>query len=155
MIPLTSFDLFCAYWLGIGDNNTYRKPNVRDVALRFDCTQSEIESALKFCGLDSDTIKKSGFEMSFAQLDISVAPEGIDKGELAKGLYEELREVNPELKEWIQPKPPEPEPEPEDLNDDDRHDSYDDEAVHIESSPHVRDDYDDYDYGDEDSAEEE
>lgn len=102
---MTGFELFCAYWLGIGENNTYRKPNIRDVGRRFDKSAKEIEDALKFCGMDMDTVKKSGFEMGFAQLDISVAPEGIDKKELAKGLFEEFLELNSEYRDWVEPEP--------------------------------------------------
>lgn len=119
VIPLTSFDLFCAYWLGIGDNNTYRKPNIRDVSRRFDRSTQEVEEALKFCAMDAESVKKSGFEMSLAQLDISVAPEGIDKRELAKGIYEEFLEVNPDFKEWIEPEPETQDDDSDDVDGDD------------------------------------
>ena len=122
---MTSFDLFCAYWLGIGDNNTYRKPNVRDVSRRFDRSTRDIEEALKFCGMDADAVKKSGFEMSLAQLDISVAPEGIDKMELAKGIYEEFLEHIPDFKEWVEPEP-EPQDDSDDSDDSDNSDDSDD-----------------------------
>lgn len=115
VIPMTGFDLFCAYWLGIGENNTYRKPNIRDVSRRFDRSTREIEEALKYCGMDIDAVKRSGYDMSLAQLDISVAPEGIDKRELAKGLFEEFVELNPNFKDWVDP---EPEPQHDDVDDD-------------------------------------
>lgn len=116
VLPLNAFELFCTYYLGITADNGFRKPNMREVARRFDRSPKEIEDALKECGMSQDILKKISWDMSLAQLDISVAPEGIDKKELAKNLFEEFVAENPHFVDWS-------EPEMDDQDDDD----YDDE----------------------------
>ncbi len=100
-LALTPFELFCAYHLGISDDNRYRPPNIREVARRFDVSQGEIEQALKRFGLDRDAVRKIGYDMSLAQLDMQVAPEGIDKRELAKVLFSELVEMSPAVQQGV------------------------------------------------------
>ncbi|MFU8803312.1 MAG: hypothetical protein ACNA8W_05845 [Bradymonadaceae bacterium] len=94
---ITPFELFCVYHLGIAEDNRYRQQNVRDVARRFDCSPHELEEALKRFGLDKDTLRQAGYDISLAQLDMQVAPEGVDKRELAKVLFSEFLELTPEV----------------------------------------------------------
>ncbi len=100
-LKLTPFELFCTYHLGISEDNRYRPSNIRDVARRFAVSQGELEQALKDCGLDRDSMRKIGYDMSLAQLDMQVAPEGIDKRELAKVLFSELVEMSPEIERSV------------------------------------------------------
>ncbi len=100
-LALTPFELFCTYHLGISDDNRYRPTNIREVAKRFAVGQDELEQALKGCGLDRDSLRKINYDMSLAQLDMQVAPEGIDKRELAKVLFSELVEMSPEVERSV------------------------------------------------------
>ena len=102
-LELNAFNLFCTYHLGITADGGYKKPQVRDVARRFSRSVDEIHDALRSCGLDNASLKKSRYNMSYAQLDVRVAPEGIDKVEIAKGLYEELKEDHSGFVEWTEP----------------------------------------------------
>lgn len=92
---LTPFELFCAYHLGITEDNRYRRQNAREVARRFGCGPVEIDEALVRFGLDHDTLKRLPFELADAQLDMELAPEGIDKREHARMHFAELLEVSP------------------------------------------------------------
>lgn len=103
ILPLNAFELFCTCYLGITADNKFRKPVPREVARRFDRSLPEIDDALHNCGMSPDIVKKIGFDMSLAQLDISVAPEGIDKKELAKNLFEEFVAENPHFVDWAEP----------------------------------------------------
>ena len=89
------FALFCACYLGIQENNTYRPPRLQDAARMLGVPISTLKQSLKDYALDLDTVMRSEFELSLAKLDIKVAPEGINKFELAKELYKEYREFVP------------------------------------------------------------
>jgi hypothetical protein len=93
--PLNGFELFCAYHLGITEDNQHRRQSPRDVARRFGITPDDLQDALQRFGLDTQTINQCSYDMELALLDIRVAPEGIDRRELAKGLYDELLDLNP------------------------------------------------------------
>ncbi len=94
------FNLFCAYHLGIGPDNTYRPTNLNQVAQRFGVEPGVIRQAAKDFGFDPGTMLDKDFDLALAQLDIQVAPEGISKIELAKGIYEEFLNA-PDLKrDW-------------------------------------------------------
>lgn len=96
-LELTPFELFCTYHLGITEDHGYRKPRSREIARRFDVSLDELHAALRRLRLDRNAIDDADFDISLARLDIRVAPEGIDRRELARGLYDELLERNPEL----------------------------------------------------------
>lgn len=98
--PLNAFELFCAYHLGITDDNRYSRPSMKDVTRRFDRTQKEIQRILHKCGLDKGSLRECGFDISLAQLDIRVAPDGIDKREIARTHFEEFVDMNPNFMEW-------------------------------------------------------
>lgn len=96
-LELVPFEIFCAYHLGITADNRYRKPRSRDVSRRFGVSVNEMHDAMKRFKLDKQSMRSHDFDLELARLDIRVAPEGIDRRELAKGLFEELLERNPEL----------------------------------------------------------
>ena len=102
--PLTGnldpFNLFCAYHLGIGPKKEYKPSNLNEVARRFGQDPATVRQALKECGMDSASLLDRDFDMALAQLDIQVAPEGIDRMELAKSIYEDFQ-ASPHVKrDW-------------------------------------------------------
>ena len=94
------FELFCAYHLGIGPNNTYKPSNINQVAQRFGADPGAIRQATKNFGFDSESMLNKDFDLALAQLDIQVAPEGISKEELAKGIYEEFQNAPTLKRDW-------------------------------------------------------
>lgn len=97
---LEPFDLFCAYHLGIGPNKQYKPSNINEVANRFRQEPGIIRQALKEYGMDSASLLDRDFDMALAQLDIQVAPEGVDRTELAKNIYEEYLEAPYQKRDW-------------------------------------------------------
>ena len=97
---LDPFSLFCAYHLGIGANKEYKPSNINEVARRFGQDQGVVKQALKECNMDSAALLDKDFDMALAQLDIQVAPEGIDKMELAKSIYEDFLEAPNVKRDW-------------------------------------------------------
>ena len=93
---MNAFELFCAFHLGITENNNYRKQSLAEVARRFDVSAQEVKDALKKYRLDSESVQKSGFDMSLAELDMKVAPQGMDKKELARVLFDDFLVAMPE-----------------------------------------------------------
>ena len=99
---LTAFELFCAYHLGITEDNGYRKPRARDIAKRFDVSINEMHDAMQRLQIDKNSFERYNFDLSLAQLDIRVAPEGVDRREIAKVHYNELCELNPGLGQEVE-----------------------------------------------------
>lgn len=97
---LNAFELFCSYHLGIFERNEYRQPSIKSVARLFERSPEEIREALSACGLDDQSVRQANFDLSLAQLDVRVAPEGIDKREIAKGLFEEFVDAHPGFVDW-------------------------------------------------------
>ena len=102
--PLTGnldpFNLFCAYHLGIGPKKEYRPTNLNEVARRFGQDPATVRQALKESGMDSASLLDRDFDMALAQLDIQVAPEGIDRMELAKSIYEDFLAAPHVKRDW-------------------------------------------------------
>ena len=94
------FALFCAYHLGITEENRYRFQNVHEVARRFGASVEAVQSALKAYGLDPDTLIHSGFELASAQADVQLSPPGVDLTVLARMHYEALLEAEPSERDW-------------------------------------------------------
>ena len=94
--------LFCAYHLGITEDNGYRKPRARDIAKRFDVSINEMHDAMQRLQIDKNSFERYNFDLSLAQLDIRVAPEGVDRREIAKVHYNELCELNPGLGQEVE-----------------------------------------------------
>jgi len=97
---LEPFELFCAYHLGIGPDKQYKPSNINEVANRFRQEPGLIRQALKEYGMDSASLLDRDFDMALAQLDIQVAPEGVDRIELAKNIYEEYLEAPYQKRDW-------------------------------------------------------
>ncbi len=97
---LDPFSLFCAYHLGIGPKKEYRPSNINEVAKRFGNDPATIRQALKDCDMDSASLLDKDFDMALAQLDIQVAPEGIDRMELAKSIYEDFLAAPCVKRDW-------------------------------------------------------
>lgn len=94
------FQLFCAYHLGIGVNNEYKPSNINEVAKRFGVDPATTRQVLKEYGMDSGSLLDLDFDMALAQLDIQVAPEGIDRTELAKSIYDEFLNAPVKTRDW-------------------------------------------------------
>ena len=86
------FELFCAFHLGITEKGAYRPQGLSEIARRYGCKPEEIIQFLKEYRIDKETVKGSGFDVSLARLDVQVAPEGVDKWELARPWYDEFIE---------------------------------------------------------------
>jgi hypothetical protein len=102
--PLTGnldpFSLFCAYHLGIGPKKEYKPSNLNEVARRFGQDPATVRQALKECDMDSASLLDRDFDMALAQLDIQVAPEGIDRMELGKSIYEDFLAAPHVKRDW-------------------------------------------------------
>ena len=102
--PLTGnldpFELFCAYHLGIGPNKDYKPSNINEVANRFRADPGTIRQALKEAGMDSASLLDRDFDMAMAQLDIQVAPEGVDRTELARSIYADYLDAPYQKRDW-------------------------------------------------------
>ena len=94
------FELFCAYHLGINRDKQYKSANINEVGRRFNVDPATIRQALKEYGMDSESLMNRDFDMALGQLDIQVAPEGVDRIELAKGIYEEYLEAPIIKRDW-------------------------------------------------------
>lgn len=86
------FELFCAYYLGITEDGGYRFQNIHHVARRFNVNAGVVRQILADHRMDPDRVFwNAAFDMTGAQVDIMLAPEGVDRFELARGFYEELQ----------------------------------------------------------------
>jgi hypothetical protein len=94
------FALFCAYHLGITEDGGYRFQNIHQVAKRFGTNAGVIKQLLAEFDMDSDTIVHSSFDMAGAQVDIMLAPEGINRVEAARALFEEFRAAPKKSRNW-------------------------------------------------------
>jgi hypothetical protein len=94
------FELFCAYHLGITSNNQYRLSNINEVANRFKIDPGTTRQILKEYGMDSASLLDRDFDMALAQLDIQVAPEGINRTELGRNIFEEFLESPIKKRDW-------------------------------------------------------
>ena len=94
------FELFCAYHLGITSQNQYRPSNINDVANRFKIDVGTTRQILKEYGMDSASLLDRDFDMALAQLDIQVAPEGINRTELGRSIFEDFLEAPIKKRDW-------------------------------------------------------
>ncbi len=94
------FALFCAYHLGITEDGGYRFQNIHQVAKRFGTNAGVIKQLLTEFDMDSDTIVHSSFDMASAQVDIMLAPEGINRTEVARELFREFRAAPRRGRNW-------------------------------------------------------
>jgi hypothetical protein len=94
------FELFCAYHLGITQDKGYRTSNINEVANRFRSEPGMIKQALKEYDMDPESLLDREFDMGLAQLDIQVAPEGVDRLELARGIYQDFQDAPRIKRDW-------------------------------------------------------
>lgn len=97
---LEPFALFCAYHLGIGEDNRCRFQNVNEVARRFGVSVADVQEALCAYGLDSDTLIDTDFDLASAQADVQVSPPGVDLVSLARMHYDALLCAEPKARDW-------------------------------------------------------
>ncbi|MEC7640669.1 MAG: hypothetical protein VYC17_00795 [Nitrospinota bacterium] len=100
LAEIDPFELFCAYHLGIEPNNGYKPANINQVSQRFGVDPATIRQATQKYGFDPESMLNKDFDLALAQLDIQVAPEGVSKIELAKGLYEEFLNASVLKRDW-------------------------------------------------------
>jgi len=94
------FELFCAYHLGITSQNQYRPSNINDVANRFKIDVGTTRQILKEYEMDSASLLDRDFDMALAQLDIQVAPEGINRTELGRSIFEDFLKAPIKKRDW-------------------------------------------------------
>ena len=94
------FELFCAYHLGITSQNQYRPSNINEVANRFKIDVGTTRQILKEYEMDSASLLDRDFDMALAQLDIQVAPEGINRTELGRSIFEDFLEAPIKKRDW-------------------------------------------------------
>ena len=94
------FDLFCAYHLGITEDGGYRFQNIHEVARRFGTNAAVIRQVLMDFGMDPDTVVHSAFDMTGAQVDIMLAPDGVNRTEAAREFYDEFRAAPRRARNW-------------------------------------------------------
>ena len=94
------FELFCAYHLGITQDKGYRTSNINEVAKRFRSEPGMIKQALKEYDMDPESLLDRDFDIGLAQLDIQVAPEGVDRLELARGIYQDFQDAPRVKRDW-------------------------------------------------------
>ena len=99
-VGVDSFDLFCAYHLGITEDGGYQFQNIHQVAKRFGTNAGVIRQLLTELGMDPDAIVHSSFDMAGAQVDIMLAPEGVSRVEQARDLYQRFREAPRRDRNW-------------------------------------------------------
>ncbi len=92
--------MFCAYHLGITEDDSYRFQNVHQVAKRFGTNAGVIKQLLADLDMDPETIVHSSFDMASAQVDIMLAPEGISRTAEARGLFAEFRAAPRKSRNW-------------------------------------------------------
>jgi hypothetical protein len=92
--------LFCAYHLGITEEGGYRFQNIHHVAKRFGTNAAVIKQLLVDFDMDPETIIHSAFDMAGAQVDIMLAPEGINRTAIARDLYDEFRAAPRRARNW-------------------------------------------------------
>ena len=97
---ITPFELFCAYHLGITEEDGYRFQNVHDVARRFGCPSGVIKQLLGEYAMDADALVQSTFDIASAQVDVMTAPEGISRKVMAQTIFTEFTSSAKRKRDW-------------------------------------------------------
>lgn len=92
--------MFCAYHLGITREKNYKQSNINEVSRRFNADPGTIKQALKEYDMAPESLFDREFDMALAQLDIQVAPEGVDRIELARGIYQDFKDAPRVKRDW-------------------------------------------------------
>jgi hypothetical protein len=93
---LSPFNLFCAYHLGVTKDNGYKFQSMPEVAKRFNVDVQSLKERLVEFSLETETLRRQGFDSEMGQLDIRVAPEGVSRRELARSMWLELNRPDPD-----------------------------------------------------------
>jgi hypothetical protein len=96
----TPFELFCAYHLGIQKDGTYKPANIHTIAKQFNKPSGELKQLLANYGLDPMSVMERDFDLAMAQIDMQLAPEGINKIELARPIFEEFLAAKRKKIDW-------------------------------------------------------
>ncbi len=97
---LDPFKLFCAYHLGITDDDRYEFQNIHQVAKRFGVSSGIVKQVLQDWEMDTDRIVNSTFDMASAQVDVMNVPEGMSRTAMAQELWEEFRGSSWAPRDW-------------------------------------------------------
>ncbi|MGH7820474.1 MAG: hypothetical protein ACREQ9_11915 [Candidatus Binatia bacterium] len=97
---IDAFRLFCAYHLGITEDGGYRFQNVHQVARIFRTNAGGIRQALSELRMDPDLIVQSDFDLTDAQVDVMLAPDGVSRVELAREIYARFRRAPLRKRDW-------------------------------------------------------
>ena len=97
---IDEFELFCAYHLGIMEDGAYRFQNVHQVARRFGTNAGVIRQILSELRMDSDVLVQSDFDLTDAQVDIMMAPDGDSRFEIARAIYDDFRRAPLRRRDW-------------------------------------------------------
>ncbi len=98
---IDAFVLFCAYHLGITAEGSYRFQNIHNVARRFNVNAGVIRQILCDFEMDSDTIINTNFDLAGAQVDVMLAPDGVDRYEIAREYYETYLVAPRKSRDWV------------------------------------------------------
>jgi hypothetical protein len=93
LCQLGPFAVFCALHLGITERNGFAPQEPTAVARRFQLSTEELELYLREHAIAPDDLAAAGFDREAARFDMQVAPAGISRVELARTLYQELRQA--------------------------------------------------------------
>lgn len=96
----TPFELFCAYHLGITKDGSYRPANIHTVARQFNKPAGELKQLLQDYGIDATAAMEKDFDMAMAQIDMELAPEGVNRVELARPLFQEFMAAPRKKIDW-------------------------------------------------------
>lgn len=94
------FRLFCAYHLGLTDEGDVRVMNIHQVSRRFLVAPDVIRDALDHYDMRPEQVIESNYDLASAQADLAVAPEGVDRRELARAAYHRFREAQGSRRDW-------------------------------------------------------
>lgn len=97
---ITPFDLFCAYHLGITEDDGYRFQNIHDVAKRFRVSSGVIKQLLSEYDMDADALVQAKFDLASAQVDVMVAPPGVSRVAMAHALFDEFLRAPRRKRDW-------------------------------------------------------
>ena len=86
--------------MGISPTNQYRPSNINEVSNRFKLETGVTRQILKEYGMDSAALLDRDFDMAMAQLDIQVAPDGVNRTELARNIFEDFLEAPIKKRDW-------------------------------------------------------
>lgn len=98
---IDEFTLFCAYHLGITEDGGYRFQNIHQVARRFRTNAGVIRQVLADFRMDPDRIVQSDFDLTDAQVDVMLAPDGVSRVEMAREIFAAFRAAPMRKRDWV------------------------------------------------------